>query len=85
MRIEDFEFDDYNEDEMWRHGVTPREVLQVLDRGDYRIYRNKGIHADRQPYVMEGPTYGGRVLRIPIKPLDDTPGVWRPATAYEPG
>ena len=83
MRIDDFQLDEGNESEMARHGVVPREVLQVLRRGDFRIARNKGVHAGRQPYIMTGRTDGGRRLRIPIGPVDGEPGVWRPATAFE--
>ena len=78
QRIDDLDFDQYNESEMAAHGVTVREVLQVLDRG-FRIKRNKA--ASSTPYLMVGRTYGGRWLTIPIAPTN-LPGVWRPATAF---
>ena len=84
LRIDEFEIDEYNEDEMAKHSVTPREAREVLDSGDYRIHPNKKSHVDRQPYIMVGTTDGGRLLWIPIKPLDEQPGVWRPATAFTP-
>jgi hypothetical protein len=43
--------DDLNEEEFASHGVTPREVLQVLD-GPYRVFVNEG--AQNAPYVMVG-------------------------------
>ena len=88
LRIDDFEFDEHNEAEMARHGVTPAEVFEVLSRGPgaglarYQIRRNRKQHAENQPYVMIGATYGGRMLLIPIKPLDEL-GLWRPATAFD--
>ena len=82
MRIDDFQLDEGNEAEMARHGVMVAEVLQVLRRGDFRLARNKGPHAERQPYIMIGRTDGGRELRIPIGPVVGQPGVWRPATAF---
>jgi hypothetical protein len=77
LAIDDLEFDEYNEREMAAHGVTVREVLQVLECG-FRILRNKKDGAD---YLMVGKTLGGRWLTIPITPTGK-PGVWRPATAF---
>ena len=79
-----FEFDDFNSEEMAKHGVTEREVNQVLNGENPRIVRNKNEHAEKQPYVMIGLTDGGRKLYIPIGPVDSEPGLWRPATAWTP-
>ncbi len=82
LLIYEFDIDEYNEQEMARHGVTAREVNEVLWRGEFEVRRNKGVHTAEQPYVIVGPSFGGRRLFIPIKPLDQ-PGVWRPATAFD--
>jgi uncharacterized DUF497 family protein len=76
--IDELEFDEYNEAEMARHGVTVREVMQVHTVG-FRLLRNAKAHRAR--YLMVGKTYGGRWLTIPIAPTDK-PGTWRPATAF---
>jgi len=80
VRIEALLFDDRNEDECGAHGVTVRELQQVLEEAP-RFFRNKGGRG-RAPYVMIGPSRGGRLLTIPIDPLP-SPGVWRPRTAYD--
>ncbi len=79
LRIFDLQIDDANENEAWRHGVTPREMRQVLD-GEPQFFPNKKKHG--ATHIMIGQTYGGRLLTIPIlKTLED--GIWRPATAFE--
>jgi uncharacterized DUF497 family protein len=76
--IDDLVFDDYNQEEMARHGVTIREVRQVFDRG-FRLLRNAKEHT--ATHLMVGRTNGGRWLTIPIARTAQ-PGVWRPATAF---
>lgn len=84
IRIQDFVFDEFNESEMERHGVRAEEVFEVLDSDTWQLKRNKGRHAESQPYVMIGTTKGGRLLYIPIQPVDLEAGLWRPATAFTP-
>ena len=81
MRVEALEFDDANEAECARHGVTVREIRQVLEH-EPAFFQNKRPH--RAQRIMVGPTYGGRFLTVP---LAETPveGVWRPATAWDSG
>jgi hypothetical protein len=79
FEIDSLEFDDYNVEEIARHGVTTREVREVL-AGNYRLLRNAKKH--RAPYLMVGPTLGGRWLTVPIAPTE-IPGTWRPATAFD--
>lgn len=79
VRIYGLQLDDGNEAECAGHGVTAREVLQVLDEAP-RFFPNKRGH--RAPLVMVGPTYGGRFLTVPLAPTDE-PTIWRPATAWD--
>lgn len=79
--VDDFQFDDHNIEEMTAHSVTVREALQVL-RSDFQVFRNKSPHSVSQPYVVVGWTLGGRLLAIPIQPIDEASGLWRPATAF---
>lgn len=81
VSVYDLQIDVHNEAEMARHGVTPIEVLQVLD-DDPRYFRNKKGH--EAPYVMVGRTYGGRILTVPLAPTP-VDGMWRPATAFDAG
>lgn len=80
LRVYDLEFDDGNLDEMHEHHVSEEEVWQVLDNQPGFFENKKGHEA---PVVMVGPTFGGRMLTIPIKPIDEESGLWRPATAWE--
>jgi uncharacterized DUF497 family protein len=81
LRILEFQFDEGNEREMAKHGVSAREVDQVLDTG-FQVAPNKSAHAE-QPYAIIGFTHGGRCLFIPIRPIDEQLGIWRPATAFD--
>lgn len=76
--IDALEFDDHNEAEMSRHGVSVREVMQVCE-GEFELLRNAKKHS--APYLMVGKTLAGRWLTIPITPTGQ-PGVWRPATGF---
>jgi len=80
--ITDLEIDleEGNRAHIERHGITADEVFQVLDNGLFVIIRNRGKR--RAPYVMIGPTYGGRLLTGPITPTA-VDGVWRPSTAWD--
>ncbi|MBI2908309.1 MAG: hypothetical protein HYX92_11730 [Chloroflexi bacterium] len=78
VTIDSIVVDDYNESEMNRHGVSVREVFQVLE-GEFELLRNAGGH--EATYLMVGKTRGGRWLTIPIAPTPQA-GVWRPATAF---
>jgi len=77
-RIYDLEIDEWNEDEMARHGVGSGEVRGVLDN-EPRFLPNKKGH--RAPLVMIGRTFGGRLLTVPLSPTA-IEGVWRPASAW---
>jgi uncharacterized DUF497 family protein len=76
--IADFLFDDENEAEMARHGLTARRVLQVLD-DEYIMIPNR--RARRAAYLLIGHDHGGAFITIPVEPTHD-PGVWRPVTAW---
>jgi hypothetical protein len=77
--VEDLEIDDWNEVECARHGVTMREVRQVLE-GEPAYFPNK--KSGSATLVMVGPTAGGRMLTVPLSPTA-IEGVWRPATAWD--
>jgi hypothetical protein len=79
IRVYDLQIDDGNADEAARHGVREGEIRQVLDGEPVFLPNKKGHKAS---IVMIGPTFGGRLLTIPLSPtaMDD---VWRPATAWD--
>jgi len=79
--VADLEFDEYNEAEMARHGVTPTDVWQVLDDAP-RYFRNPAGRG--ATHKMIGFTDGGLLLTVPISQtaIEDR---WRPATAWPSG
>ena len=77
MRVVRFAIDDENADKFWAHGLTSRQVRQVL-QNDFIIVRNRG--GRRAPYVAIGRDHGGQCITIPIEATAD-PVVWRPVTA----
>jgi hypothetical protein len=77
--ISTFLIDEDNEREMARHGVTEREVLQLLDER-YTVLRNR---RDRSgTHLLIGRTRAGRALTVPIAP-GFMAGDWRPITAWD--
>jgi hypothetical protein len=79
FRVYDLQIDDGNEGEFGRHGVSEREVRQVLDNAPIFLPNRRG-HAARM--LMIGPTFGGRFLTVPLAPTHDET-LWRPATAWD--
>ena len=78
MLISELEFDDYNEEELARHEITPREVMQLL-RNRYTVRRNKRDRTgDRQ---LIGVTDGGRVVTV-VLAATAVPDRWRPVTGW---
>jgi uncharacterized DUF497 family protein len=77
--VADLIFDEHNEREMARHGVTWDEVEQLR--------RNRKVFADNPrggpgSVLLIGETNGGRLLTAALTPTDD-PTTWRPATAFD--
>lgn len=76
--IQDFAFDDENEDKLHRHGLSARRVRQILD-GMYVVVRNKG--AARGEYLVIGRDHGGAAITVSIEATND-PKIWRPVTGW---
>jgi uncharacterized DUF497 family protein len=71
-------WDDQTEAHIAEHGVTPREVNQMVENPHILVRNRKG---KRAPMLLIGRTHGGRVLSVPLAKTRD-PGVWRPITAF---
>jgi uncharacterized DUF497 family protein len=78
LDVGELAFDDENEAKLAAHGVTIEEVLQVLD-GAPRFFGNRRDR--RATHVMLGPTFGGRLLVVPLEEWGS--GIWRPVTAFD--
>src|SRR5690348_5387672 len=79
--VSDLIFDEHNEREMARHGVTWDEVEQVRENRDVILRNPRGEHGS---VLLVGETDGGRLLTVPLAPTVD-PTAWRPATAFDAG
>lgn len=73
-----FAIDDINEEKFWGHGLTSRQVRQVLDN-PFVLVRNRPGRA--APLLLIGREGGGRCIAVPIYPTHDRL-VWRPVTAW---
>jgi len=76
--ITDFLFDDDNEEKIARHGISPRQVLQILD-DEHVIAANRGKR--RGAYLVIGRDHGGAWISVPVEPTH-VPTLWRPITAW---
>ncbi len=76
--VHTFAMDEENMDKFASHGLTERQVDQVLD-GPFVHYRNRsGRRAER---LLIGRDHGGRCIVVPIE-ATRVSGVWRPVTAW---
>lgn len=77
--VYDLIFDEHNEREMARHGVTRHEAGQLLNNRNVAVPNGRG---EPGSVLFVGETNGGRLLTVPLAPTDD-PTTWRPATAFD--
>ena len=78
IRLLGFAFDDENCDKIARHGISERQVSQVLEN-DFLILRNR--KGRRAQYLVIGEDHGGMCIAVPIEPTYDEV-LWRPVTAW---
>ena len=78
-RIYELEFDEENEEELWRHGLDVVRVAAVLaDRPAF--FRNKRRRTGL--YKMVGPDASGVMLTVIIRPTA-VRGRWRAVTGWQ--
>lgn len=76
--IEAFLIDDLNEAKISVHGLSVRQIIQVLENRHVIIpnrKRRRGI------YLVIGRDNGGACIAIPVEPTHE-PNLWRPITAW---
>jgi uncharacterized DUF497 family protein len=78
LYVESFVFDETNRPKLKIHGVTIREIYEVLD-DDPKPMRNHSVGA---PWILIGLTVAGRFLTLPLDSTGEE-GVWRPRTGYD--
>ena len=76
--IEDFYFDDENEDEIAAHGISPEQLYEILE-APHRIKKNRGQR--RATHLMVGRDRQGQCIASPVEPTHE-PRMWRPVTAW---
>ncbi len=74
----ELEFDEVNTQHLADHGVTPFEVLEVLNKAP-KFFRN--LEGRASTHVMLGSANDGRFYYVPIRPAGK-PRLCRPITAY---
>ena len=77
--VEDFLFDEDNIEKIANHGLTPRQVRQVLSNRPRLITRNRAQR--RASHVLIGRDDAGLCIAIPIEATRQS-GLWRPVTAW---
>jgi hypothetical protein len=76
--VDDFAFDEENEEEMATHGISPGEIFQVLD-SPHAVKKNRG--GRRASHMLIGRNHQDQCIAIPIEPTRER-AVWRPVTAW---
>lgn len=76
--ITGFLFDDDNELKIGLHGISPRQVMQILE-SEHVIVANRAKR--RGVYLVIGRDHGGTCISVPVEPTHD-PTLWRPITAW---
>ena len=79
--VHTFVMDEDNMEKFAGHGLTERQVDQVLD-SPFLHFRNRSRR--RAERLLIGRDHGGQCIVVPIEPTRD-PGVWRPVTAWRCG
>jgi len=77
--VSDLIFDEHNEREMARHGVTADEVDEL--KWNRKVF-SANPRGERGGLLLIGETDGGRLLAVPLAPTGDWT-TWRPATAFD--
>lgn len=76
--IEDFLIDDLNETKIGSHGLSVRQIIQVLENKHIIIPNRK---RRRGLYLIIGRDNGGNCIAIPVERTYDS-RLWRPITAW---
>lgn len=79
VEIRTLVWDERNEEHLVEHGVTVREVNQVVEN-PHVVVRNRKRRSAQ--LLMIGRTHGGRVLTVALA-RTSTANMWRPVTAFD--
>lgn len=73
-----FQVDDQNEAKFAEHGLSARQVLQILEN-EHLVVRNRKRR--RALYLVIGKDHSGTCIAAPVEGTAD-PLLWRPVTAW---
>lgn len=77
LQVKEIVLDDWSIEELWRHKISARQVMQV-QRNRFVLLRNKKHR--RATHRLIGVDDGGRMLTICIEPLKR--GTWQVITGW---
>ncbi len=77
--IEDLLIDDRNEAKINDHGLSVRQIVQILGN-EHMILRNRRRRRTAM-YLVIGRDDSGVCITVPVEKTTE-PGVWRPVTAW---
>lgn len=78
IEVHTLEWDEHNEEHIAVHGLSVREVNQVV-ANPHVIVRNRKMR--RAQHLMIGRTHSGRAVTVALAKTK-TAGSWRPVTAH---
>ncbi len=76
--ISDFLIDEDNEEKFAAHGISVRQVLQILENSHVLVPNRRGR---RGLYLVLGRDNGGSCVAVPVEPTHVV-DLWRPITAW---
>ena len=76
--VEAFQFDDDNTEKFAAHGLTDRQVNQLLGN-EFLVVPNR--KSRRGSYLLLGTDNGGACIAVPVEPTTES-DLWRPITAW---
>ena len=78
IEVHNLEWDEAGEEHVAKHGLTVREVNQIV-ANPHVVVRNRKDR--RAHYLMIGSTHGGEIVTVALQKTREA-GTWRVATAY---
>ena len=78
ISILDFEFSEWTEAKFWRHGISRRQIREMLHNRMIVTTNRKNRAAD---FMVIGRDDSGRCIATPILPTNH-PAIWRPISAW---
>jgi uncharacterized DUF497 family protein len=78
IEVHDLEWDEAGEEHVAKHGLTVRDVNQIVANPHVVVKNRKDRRAH---YLMIGTTHGGEIVTVALERTRDA-GTWRVATAH---